>query len=391
MNYLNNNMTSKERVIAAINHGYTDHLPLSFEGIGFGYPIFLRKKIPDTEKRIQFYLDKGIDVGIKINQNYDQISKRDLDVREWVDESEEKLLVKEYITPEGSLFQKIRKDTVSFNKIKIFDDYNVPAARSKQYLVEKKEDLKKLKYILAPINEDECKIETENLDYYKKICEEKQILLSAHILGIGDVLTWLSGVENLLDMALGEPEFLADYIEIVERWNISFVKLCLKWGVNLFVRRGWYESLSFWSPALYRKFFYEPLKKEIDLIHGEGQYVVYVQDSELPGMTDIFNELGFDMFTGFDKYVAGMEMLELKEKIGNKICLLGGVNNFHVIENGTKSDIRNSVIETVESLKDGGGFILGPSDHIDFANANPVKSEENFYEMIKVWDEIKKE
>jgi len=185
------------------------------------------------------------------------------------------------------------------------------------------------------------------------------------------------------------PDFLKKYVDIVSRWNKAILEIQIDAGVDLIVRRGWYESTDFWAPDLFREFLFKPLKQEIEMAHQAGVYYTYVMNSAAKPMLDIFRDLRFDIYSNIDPMTAGIDLADIKREIGKEITLYGGVNNFLVIETGTVEEVRKAVAEAIEKLAPGGGYVLGTGDVLDYMFAHPETTERNFYEMIKVWKELR--
>jgi len=88
--------------------------------------------------------------------------------------------------------------------------------------------------------------------------------------------------------------FLDAYVSIVARWNLSILEMLIDAGVDVVVRRGWYESTDFWSPGLYRRFLFDPLRREVQTAHQAGVKVSYVMNSGAMPLLPLFRELEFD-------------------------------------------------------------------------------------------------
>ena len=56
----------------------------------------------------------------------------------------------------------------------------------------------------------------------------------------------------------------------------------------------------------------------------------------------------------------------LKEKIGHRVCLWGGIYPEEVIEAGTPDQIRGSVIDAILAAGQGGGLVLSTGGSIFF-------------------------
>ncbi len=384
-------MTSAERLTAAIKREPTDHLPLCFEGIGYLAVPFVNELYPDPCERADFYLGEGVDAGIVLG--CPRLSTEGVETREWEEpsppgENGYPVLVKEYITPRGALTQRVRRRDYPFEEVVLFADHNVPLSRSVEWLVEEEEDLNVLECILWPPNDQESRLIREKAKQLRGFCDDRRILLSGHINGIGDPILWMSGTSAIM-FAVDSPEFFAQCVDLVSQWNTACLKVQIDAGVDVVIRRGWYESTDFWSPDLFREFLFEPLKQEIEMAHEAGVYFTYVMNSEVWPLLDIFRELGFDVYSNIDPMTAGMDLADVKRELGDHMALYGGINNFLVLEDGTPEEVRRAVVEAAEKMAPGGGYIVGPGDAPDCMMAKRETTERNFYEMIRAWKEIR--
>ncbi|UCC69685.1 MAG: hypothetical protein JSV79_07275 [Armatimonadota bacterium] len=379
-------ISSRERILAAIRHQPVDHLPLCFHGIGHQQVEFLSRRYPDQFELARFYLDLGLDTGILTSPPL--YSTKGFETREWTEAPPGRghsLMCKEYITSRGSLRQVVRKHDYPFESIELFSDHHVPAARSKEYCIEKEEDLDALQCVLQPPSADELTGYREEMRAARKFCDENDILLSGYHQGIGDPLAWLSGIEPILIAALEDPGFLKRYVEILSQWSLAILAIQIDAGIDILVRRGWYESTNFWSPKLYREFLFDPLKKEIEGAHQAGVLVNYCMNSGAMPLLGTFLDLGFDIYSLIDPTAGDTNLVRIKRAVGGTIALYGGVSNHHALETGTAEQVRQAVAEAVEALAPGGGFILGLGDCLDYQMSNPEVAEQNLYEMIEAW------
>jgi uroporphyrinogen decarboxylase len=381
-------MSSRERVIATIKHQPTDHLPLSFEGLGHGWVEFVSRRYADPFKRAEFYLDQGLDMALTLRSptSSSWYAGTTCTTKQWEERVEGEthpLLVKEYVTPKGNLRQVARK-TEDFpgDNVHLFSDHNVPPARTVKYAVEGEEDLDKLEHVLQLPPANELAAFRTWASDARRFCDSHEILLSCYVLGVGDPMLWMSGVEPLLMMAMERPDMLQRYADTVSQANRKVLEVYIDAGVDLVVRRGWYESTDFWSPPLFREIFFPRLEQEIDMAHQAGVYYTYVQNSGSAPLLDYFLELGFDISSNVDPLGAGTDLRTVKEKIGERIALYGGVNNNFVIERGTVEELELGMREAVELLGPGGGYVMGPADAL---LSTSETTERNFFEMVRLW------
>jgi hypothetical protein len=383
-------MSSRERILAAVHHQPVDHLPLCFHGIGHQQVWFLSLRYPDQFDLARFYLDLGLDTGLIAGPP--DYSRKGFEEREWTEDSADEgcsLMFKEYLTPRGALRQVVRRYEYPFDSVPLFADHHVPRARSREYCIEREEHLDALECILQPPGADELAEYRDWMAAARKFCDDNDILLSGYHQGIGDPLFWLSGIEPVLVAAVEDPGFIRRYVEILAQWSLAMLEIHIDAGVDVLVRRGWYESADFWSPRLYREFLFEPLKTEIETARQAGVLVNYCMNSGTMPLLGMFRELGFDIYSLMDPTLGDTDLTRIKDEVGDVIALYGGVSNHQVLETGTPQEVTQAVGEAVEAMAPGGGFILGLGDVLDYTMSQPDTSERNFHEMIEAWRQIR--
>src|SRR5512137_1804120 len=58
-----------------------------------------------------------------------------------------------------------------------------------------------------------------------------------------------------------------------------------------------------------------------------------------------------------------VNLAEAKRRIGDRVCMIGGFDQFHCFTGCTPAETRAEVRYCFEAAGAGGGFILSPSDH----------------------------
>ena len=58
-----------------------------------------------------------------------------------------------------------------------------------------------------------------------------------------------------------------------------------------------------------------------------------------------------------------VNLSEAKNRIGDKVCMIGGFDQFKFFANNTPENTRKEVRRCFEEAGNDGGFILSPSDH----------------------------
>jgi hypothetical protein len=390
-------MTSRERVVAALHRQPVDHLPLCVDTLCHGGVKSLSDCLPDRRELARYYQSLGLDTGIMVGGALlGPTSNPAVTFREWQEQPAGEpcpLLHREYETAAGTLQQVIRrtedysgKDTVAT----LFSDFNVPPARSLHYLVEQESDLEALEYLLRPLSGEALWEYRADAARAREFCDQHDLTLSVYLLGLGDPLIWMSGVERTVEIALLEKEFCRRYVEIVAAWEYRLLELALESGVQHVVRRGLYEGMDFWSPRLYEEFLLAPLQAEVELTHQAGATLEYAMLSGYMPMLDLIRRSGADMLGNLDPHARGTDIAAVRVAIGDAVTLCGGVNNYHTLELGTEAEVRQAVEQAIAAFTPATGCLLAPSDwicYLDSTAASAARGERNFQVMIDTWRE----
>jgi uroporphyrinogen-III decarboxylase len=304
--------------------------------------------------------------------------------REWKEDvtGEEAVLHKEYVTPAGKLTTSVRlsEDWPHANHIPFIDDYQIP--RSSDPLVSGPENLDALKFMLQPPGQ-------EDLEAYRREAEDArrfrdaQGVMVAGGWGVGmDMANWLCGMQHLMVLMIEQPEFVDELLEIIHIWNKQRMQLVLGGGVDLYIRRAWYEGCDFVTPRFYKQSILPRLKAEVELAHEMGAKFGYICSSGTKPMLPYYREAGIDVLLGVDPIQGTHTDLPLmKEKIGDRVCLWGGVSGAVTVELGSEAEVRAAVRSAIDTLGPK-GFILSPVDNI---TVDAPKTWENIDYFISEW------
>jgi hypothetical protein len=376
-------MTSRERMLAALHCQQPDRTPCAFMLYNA-----LKERCRDVYDFVDRQLEMGLDAYVQVplrqphvvDDHYNlhglPVSYHpQVSVAEWIEnppDEEYPLMLKEYRTPAGVLRAEVRQspgwrwgDHVPF-----LDDYIAPRAR--RFPVTGPQDLQPLSFLLQPPTAREAtafRTETQQaLDFARK-----RSLLVAGGWGVGaDMFGWIYGLENAIFAAADQPGFLADLLDLVAQWNRRRMQLVLEAGIDLYIKRAWYENCDFWSPRTWRKFIFPILKADADLVHAKGAAFGYLITSNVMPLLEMIAEAGVDVLIGADPHT--WDLPAARQKLAGRVCLWGGVNGHLTVEGGSPDAVRAEVRTAMQVLAPGGGFILSPVDNIrqdtPAANAN---------------------
>ncbi len=93
---------------------------------------------------------------------------------------------------------------------------------------------------------------------------------------------------------------------------------------------------------------------------------------------------GIDALHALQPDCAGMHPTAIKEEFGHRVVLSGGIDARGVLLHGSPPEVRRSVLETLDTLAAGGGYLAAPS--VDAITADvPIANVLAMYDAIDEW------
>ncbi len=378
-------------MLAAFDRRESDHVPCSFMLWG-GLHVACRDYPEFIERQLAFGLDTVVELPMRpprvVNDHYnlhglpvshdprihihEEIAR--MPGEEWP------IMVKEYHTPAGILRAEVRqtRDWRWGDHVPFLDDYIEPRAR--KFLISEQKDLDALRYLLVAPTAAERTAFHSDATAGRQIARKHNLAVSGGW-GVGaDMFGWLHGLERMVMDVYDRPELIEEFLDIVEEWNHARQSVVMEAGIDLFIKRGWYENCDFWTPGYWRRFLFPILRREVDAAHERGVRFGYLITSSSMPLLDMLLELGIDVVIGLDP--AQWDLEEAEKKLGGKVCLWGGVNGHLTVERGTQARVREEVRRALTVLGPGGGFVLSPVDNV---REDTVRTKENVVALIDEW------
>ena len=309
----------------------------------------------------------------------------DAGLREWKETPSGEphpLLHKIYETPAGSLSTVVcqTEDWPHGEHIPFVDDYQI--ARARENLVKGPPDLAALRYLLSPPRADDIASFRERAAQSLAFTRRHGILSSGGWGAGVDFAGWLCGLDHVVFLAVDAPEFFHDLLDVIAVWNRQRMEVVLESGIDLYIRRGWYESCLLWSPDLYRRFILPHVRRDAQLAHQAGAKFGYIMTSGTTPLLDMLAESGIDALIGVDPDPkAGNDLALMRQKFKGKVCIWGGVNAALTVERGTAGDIRSATRAALDLLGTD-GFILSPVDNV---TQDTPRAWANLEALVDTW------
>ena len=139
------------------------------------------------------------------------------------------------------------------------------------------------------------------------------------------------------------------------------------------------------SPRKYRT-LYAPFQKRLnDWIHEHTTWKTFIHScgsiqAFIPDMIDA----GWDILNPVQTSAANMDPAELKSKFGNKVTFWGGgVDTQHTLPSATPDAIRAEVAHNLSIFARGGGYVFNPIHNVQ--QGVPVENLLAMYETVQTW------
>lgn len=192
----------------------------------------------------------------------------------------------------------------------------------------------------------------------------------------------LRGLENFYCDLLTEHDFAEDLLDKITDYQVKMAKRYIALGVTCGRIGDDYggQTAMLIDPKLWRKLAKPRLKRIIDVYKNEGLPVIeHSCGNILPIIPDLI-ELGVDVLNNVQPETMPREQLE---QYCDKITFYGGISTQHILPYGTEEEIFNEVKACYDSYAKHNGLLL--STGISVMSDVPIK---NLNALMRAFNEI---
>lgn len=191
------------------------------------------------------------------------------------------------------------------------------------------------------------------------------------------------------------PEFFQKLIDKILEFQISFIDNIFsasKGKIDFFrigddfgTQQGLLFDTETWS-----QYFKPSFRKMADTAKKYGAHYYQHSCGAIRDLIPSFLEVGVEVIDPVQVGAAGMDPAQLKKEFGNKVTFSGGIDEQHILPNGTPSEVKTEVHRMISIMASQGGYFLGPTHNFqdDIPTANIVAMYEAGKEKIKDLNEI---
>ena len=167
----------------------------------------------------------------------------------------------------------------------------------------------------------------------------------------------------LMGMAL-DPDWVRDMCEVYAELIINIMEVLFAAegkpdGVWFYEDMGFKER-PFMSPAMYKEIVWPSHKRTFDYVHSLGLPVIVHSCGFVEPLVPGLIEAGMDCLEAME-VKAGMDLVEIKRKYGDRIALCGGLD-VRALESNDRAAVQAELDKKLPAAIAGGGYILH-TDH----------------------------
>lgn len=369
-------------MLAAIQRKIPDRLPVTTHHV---MPYFLNKYVNGVSSD-EFFDIFGFDPILWIVPHKPDVSKGEyydpnqgelgfLDSRRilsdnWRIESEElpdsmyKTIRYRIITPKGTLTTVLQSNSYT--------------TWVSEHLIKNKEDIEILaQYATTP----KCDVDAVNkaADAYGDRGIVRGHICTADI--FGQPGCWqdaccLVGTERMIIEAYDDPAWVHEFLKILQKRKLDFIRSMKGARYDILELGGGDASTSVISPKMFNEFVAPYDSQLIEAAHDVGQRIVYHLCGKIMDILEDVAAMGPDAVETFTPVGMGgdADLAEAKKRIGDKVCMIGGFDQFHYFIGCSPEETRAAVRKCFEEAGANGGYILAPSDHFFDADLELIKA-----------------
>ncbi|MCE5252009.1 hypothetical protein LLG96_17535 [bacterium] len=186
----------------------------------------------------------------------------------------------------------------------------------------------------------------------------------------------LYGIENLIMATFDDPGWVHALLGILRDRKKIFVQSLKGARYDILELGGGDASTTVISPNLFERFVAPYDSELIACAHEADQRIVYHTCGGMMPILEQIADMNPDAMETFTPPGMGgdVDLREAKRRIGSRVCMIGGFDQFHFFTGCTPGETRSEVRRCFEAAGGGGGYILSSSDHFFDADIELIEA-----------------
>ena len=356
---MNKILSSRERVLTALDHKEPDRVPLDLGGYQSGITTIAYEKLKNQ---------LGINRPTRISERNQQLAVIDDEVLKEFGIDTRYVFMKPSVhwdpkegSDENSTWYvdewgaQWKKPHTSF----YYDPVGVPL---------KEATIEDLRHYPWPDPNEKSRF--ENVEKEAQAIFDAGYALGTTVSGVFEQAWYLVGLERIMIETIENPSFVEALLDqVLAILSQQYSRFLEKIGQYLTFIEIWEDISSqqgpLTSPNIYRKIIKPRTRDLIQVIKSKTKAKVALHSCGSTNWAiDDFIEIGIQVLNPVQVSAAHMDTKELKKKYGNSISFWGGIDTQRVLPRGTTQEVEEEVTRRIDDLGEGGGYLLAPVHNI---------------------------
>lgn len=361
-------LSHKERILRAINHEESDKLPTyAFKSeVGFDVKYKSKRNLDGSIKRVKFKQDQTVLVALGIDATTEPSLGNEWDMKAWKT-SHIRRPDGSVILPSGHIYKAASDGRMFY----IDGAWTSLEVRNEQFP--------------RRVPPPQSKFDRFEKFYKQKVIKENKIYVFPIINGLHEG-NWLNLGYKTFAKELKKPTgLLEETVDELHTVNIEICKRLLDIDNHMVI--AFTDDIAqkgrlMISPKVFEKYYLPRYKQLFNMIHNRGGKTMIHTDGKIDELLPYYIDMGLDLLQGLEP-AAGVDLIELNEKYGDKIAWNGNIDVSELLWKGTLGAIRRESERIIKAVAPSNNLVFGPCT--DIMSFHPIKNIEALYNTAKAY------
>lgn len=227
-------------------------------------------------------------------------------------------------------------------------------------------DIEAFLEFLPRLDDEERRKMRETARAWRAVMGERGVLAPWGWGGVFNCAVELRGVNTLLtEPYLNEPfyrDFMSRLTDAIVDYNLAIAET----DVECVGLQGNMGNGALLGPDFFRSYVQPYEQRVLDAIHGAGKFTVYHNCGCAKALYSNYAEMRMTVWeTVSEKPQGDNNLAEAKAALGDKLVLLGNLDQVYFLKTATPEEVAERTRRTVEIGKPGGRYIFSTSDFLE--------------------------
>jgi uroporphyrinogen decarboxylase len=188
---------------------------------------------------------------------------------------------------------------------------------------------------------------------------DKIYLMGSLFSGLWESASQSMGLTAFSVILRRKPDFVRRMVKYYEAIYLATIHATADAGMPAFVYSDdmGHKSGPQMPPRVLDEFFGPSLRRICEEAHKRGIKIIIHSCGNVNLLLDLFADWGFDGVHSLEP-TAGIDLAEVKKRLGKRMCIFGNMDISHVLSEGTREEVESAVKAMLKAAALDGGFIM---------------------------------